>query len=292
MAKQSIYCMLALTSFLLCSSVSISQSRSCWSIPFKVTDRWIMLKGSVGKMDGLTFQIDTGSTCSLIDSKIAGKLGWQPGSDEYRLNAFGQVSQARKVEVPALQMGQVSTSLRCIEADLSTLAVDGVIGLDVLRRMDHLVDIETGKAPARKNLTIDFGARKIRFGKSMDLDHVLALEPDSHQIVVTAGIQGRRKRLALDTGTRVSVLYAGSQQDWIDALPIIGYMTGSRLMGKYQQKEVLLRSFLLGTTRCNDMSAIVSEARNLPVDGLLSVVQLGPKIIHLDFDRNLMTWKE
>jgi hypothetical protein len=63
-------------------------------------------------------------------------------------------------------------------------------------------------------------------------------------------------------------------------------------MGKYQQKEVLLRSFLLGTTRFNDMSAIVSEARNLPVDGLLSVVQLGPKIIHLDFDRNLMTWKE
>ena len=49
---------------------------------------------------------------------------------------------------------------------------------------------------------------------------------------------------------------------------------------------------MLGTTRCNNMSAIVSETRNLPVDGLLSVVQLGPKIIHLDFDRNLMTWKE
>ena len=126
----------------------------------------------------------------------------------------------------------------------------------------------------------------------MELDHVLALEPDPQQIVVAAGIQGRRMRLALDTGTRVSVLYAGSQQDWIDALPIVGYMTGSRLMEKYQQKEVLLRSFLLGTTRCNDMSAIVSEARNLWVDGLLSVAQLGPKIIHFDFDRNLMTWKE
>jgi len=40
------------------------------------------------------------------------------------------------------------------------------------------------------------------------------------------------------------------------------------------------------------MSAIVSEARNQPNDGLLSVVQLGPKIIHFDFDRNLMTWKK
>jgi hypothetical protein len=44
--------------------------------------------------------------------------------------------------------------------------------------------------------------------------------------------------------------------------------------------------------RCNDMSAIVSEARNQPIDGLLSVIQLGPKVIHFDFDRNLMTWKE
>jgi hypothetical protein len=53
--------------------------------------------------------------------------------------------------------------------------------------------------------------------------------------------------------------------------------------------EVLLRSFLLGTSRCNDMSAIVSEARNQPVDGHRSVIQLGPKIIHFDFERNLMT---
>jgi hypothetical protein len=243
-------------------------------------------------VDALTFQIDTGSTCSLIDRKIARKLSLQPGSEEYRLNAFGQVSKARKVELPALRMGQVSTSLGCIEADHSALAVDGLIGLDVLRRLDHVTNIETGEAPARKTLTIDFAASKIRFGESMELDHVLALEPDSPQVVVVAGIQGRRTRLALDTGTRVSVLYAGSQQDWLDALPIVGYLTGTRLMRKYQQKEVLLRSFLLGTTRCNDMSAIVSEARNLPVDGLLSVVQLGPKIIHLDFERNLMTWKE
>ena len=192
MAKQSIFCMLALTSFLLCSTVSISQSQSCWEIPFKVTDRWITVKGSIGKLDGLTFQIDSGSTCSLIDREIARKLGLQPGSDEYRLNAFGQVSQVRKVEVPALQMGQVSTSLRCLEADLSTLAVDGLIGLDVLRRLDHVTNIETGEAPARKTLIIDFAARRIRFGESMELDHVLALEPDPQQIVVAAGIQGRR----------------------------------------------------------------------------------------------------
>ena len=82
------------------------------------------------------------------------------------------------------------------------------------------------------------------------------------------------------------------RQDRIDGLPIAGYMTGARLMGAYLQKEVLLRDFILGGVRCNDTSAIVSEARNQPTDGLLSVVQLGAKIIHFDFDRNLMTWKK
>ena len=34
------------------------------------------------------------------------------------------------------------------------------------------------------------------------------------------------------------------------------------------------------------------ERHGLAGDGLLSVIQLGPKIIHFDFERNLMTWKE
>ena len=280
MARQSVFCILALTSFLSCGTAAISQSQSYWEIPFRITDGWILVKAGMGKMDSLTFQIDTGSTCSLIDRKIARKLDLQPGSGEYRLRSFGQVSNTRKVELTALRLGQVSIGLRCLEADLSPLAVDGLIGLDVLRRMDHVIHVESGEAPARKTLTIDFGAKRIRFGESMELDHVVRLEPDPDEVVVAAGIQGRRTRLALDTGTGVSVLFQGLQQDWIDTLPIVGYMTGARLIGGYLQKEVLLKDFTLGTARCHDMSAIVSEARNQPTDGLLSVVQLCPKIIH------------
>ncbi len=243
-------------------------------------------------MKGLTFQIDTGSTSSLIDRKIARKLGLQARANEVRLHSFGQVSNARRVEPAIVKMGEVSTSLRCLEADLSSLAVDGLIGLDVLRRMDQLINAESGEAPPCKTLTIDFSARKIRFGESMKFDNVVPLEPDSDQVVVTAQIQGRRTRLALDTGTGVSVLFQGLQQHWMNALPIAGYRTGTRLRGGYMQKEVLLRDFILGTARCNDMSAIVSEARNQPTDGLLSVLQLGTKVLHLDFDNHLMTWKD
>jgi hypothetical protein len=259
-----------------------SKTRSHWEVPFEVIDRWILVKGSIGEMKGLTFQIDTVSTSSLIDRKAARKPGLQPGGDEHRLQSFGKVSNARRVEPVIVRMGEVSASLRCLEADLSSLAVDGLIGLDVLRRMDHLINVETGEAPPRKTFTIDFSAGKVRFGESMSLDHLVCLEPDSNQVIVTAQIQGHRIRLSLDTGTGVSVLFQGLGLHWMDALPIAGYRTGTRLRGGYVQKEVLLRDFILGTARCNDMSSIVSEARNQPTNGLLSVLQLGPKVLHLD----------
>ncbi len=292
MVRQSILCIFALVSFVACAKLLNSQSRSHWEIPFKVVDHWILVKGSLEDLKGLTFQIDTGSTASLIDRRIARKLGLQADPNEVRLHSFGQISNARKVEPAVVRMGEVSTSLRWLEADLSSLSVDGLIGLDVLRRMEHLVNTENGEPPPRKTFTIDFSAGRLRFGQSIKLENLARLEPDSNQIVVAAQIQGHRTYLALDTGTGVSVLFKGLEQHWIDALPIAGYRSGTRLWGGYVQKEVLLRNFILGTVTCDDMSAIVSEARNQLTDGLLSVLQLDPKVLHLDFENNLMTWKD
>jgi len=290
MAKLSTVWVFALTLLLYPHSVSMSQSQSCWEIPFKVEDGWILVKADIGKLRGLTFQVDTGCTCSVIDRKISRKLGLHPGSEEYRLNAFGEIGRAKKVELTGLHLGRISAGLRCFEADLSAFAVNGFIGLDVLRHMRNVIDLETGEAPARKTLTINVTTGRLQFGQSMELEYIVPLEVDA-QIVVAAGIEGRRLRLALDTGTKISVLFVGSQQRWIDALPIVGYFAGTRLQTGYQQKEVRLRNFILGDAKFDDMSALVSDARNQPVDGLLSVIQLGPKIIHFDFDRNLMTWK-
>lgn len=290
MAKPSTVWVFALTYLFYPSPVSICQSQSRWEIPFKVEDGWILVEADVGKMKGLTFQIDTGSTSSMIDRKISRKLGLQAGSQEYRLDALGQNDTAKKVELTGLHLGLISTSLRCLEADLSAFGVDGLIGLDVLRHMKNVIDIETSEAPARKTLTIDFTTGKVQFGQSLELDHVVPLDLDA-QIVVVAGIEGHRLRMALDTGTKISVLFGGSQQRWINGLPIIGYLSGTRLLRGYLQQEVRLRNFMLGTVKCNDMSALVSDARNQPVDGLLSIIQLGPKTIHFDFDRNTMTWK-
>ncbi len=42
--RKSISCIIALICFLLCSKLLDSQSRSHWEIPFKVIDRWILVK--------------------------------------------------------------------------------------------------------------------------------------------------------------------------------------------------------------------------------------------------------
>jgi hypothetical protein len=39
------------------------------------------------------------------------------------------------------------------------------------------------------------------------------------------------------------------------------------------------------------LGGILLDLKDQPKDGLLSVKQLGLKILHLDFERDLMSWK-
>jgi len=64
MAKRSVYCFLALIFMLVCSTMSVSANQAGWDIPFRIAGGWILAEGRIGEMEGLTFQIDIGSTCS------------------------------------------------------------------------------------------------------------------------------------------------------------------------------------------------------------------------------------
>ncbi len=61
-------------------------------------------------------------------------------------------------------------------------------------------------------------------------------------------------------------------------------------MGK--DKQVILPDMELGTWRWTNPSAILLDLPNQAKDGLLSVWQLGLKIVHFDFERKLMSWNK
>ena len=65
-----------------------------------------------------------------------------------------------------------------------------------------------------------------------------------------------------------------------------------RVGGTGGGKQVILPDMELGNSRWTNPSGILMDLPNQATDGLLSVKQLGLKIVHFDFERNLMSWKK
>lgn len=294
MANRAILGIAALASGLLFNEASASASQSWCEVPFELHNQLILVKGSVGKMAKLRFVIDTGATHTVVDKRLAERLGLKPEPEEHPGRAFGQIIKLRKVFLNGLRIGQLLTSIHCYEADLSELqmGLDGIIGLDLLqRRTAELVDCETQQVLKGKNLTIDYESRKIRFGQTQSLEHAVPMEISDSRIVVVAKIQGQPARLVVDTGFPVTTLFKDRQKRWID-LPTFNEAIGFHLGGAAFAHKVLLERFELGTGRWEDLPALILDAQDQPTDGVLAVAPLNLKILHFDFERNILSWRE
>ena len=63
----------------LCSLVSLQGSQPLGDLPFQLVQQHLIVsKGSIGGLQGLNLLIDTGTIPSMLDKRIAGKLGCTP----------------------------------------------------------------------------------------------------------------------------------------------------------------------------------------------------------------------
>jgi hypothetical protein len=206
--------------------------------------------------------------------------------------ALGQVTKANRFRIPMLRIGPVFAALHCHEADLACLGVDGIIGLDLLRDPTRLASCETNEAIRSGSFTIDFKTRRLRFGVRQQMEHTVPLEASNPEIVVVAMMQGHPLRLAVDTRTYTIVLFKESQMGWLEPRVMLQSARFCRVGGTGGGKQVILPDMALGNSRWTNPSGILMDLRNQAKDGLLSVRQLGLKIVHFDFERNLMSWKK
>ena len=108
----------------------------------------VIVEGSIGDVQKLKFLVDTGAYPSVVDQKIARHLGLteQPG----RVNLSNKSVPTRLVVLPSLLLGPVrAESLPVLTEDLSFLQkaigykVDGIVGLDVLRKSSFTINYRT-----------------------------------------------------------------------------------------------------------------------------------------------------
>ena len=240
----------------------------------------VVVDGQIGNLDGLKFILDTGSTNSLIDRKVADRLHLQrrPG-DVLNFNGYTSVEWA---DISGLRVGPLSTeTLRVMVAKLADFsefagAADGIIGLDVLSRS--------------KKFTVDYDRRTVSIQMP---DDGTPARSTSEYFVVPLVVQGLRMDLIVDTGLQAIVLYKNRLHRRLPKVRTEGKSTNVTI-GRLRGTQATLPGVRIAGGEVV-ISVILIDGPDegaLPgVDGVLGTAFLSAKRIEFDFDARILRWQ-
>jgi predicted aspartyl protease len=242
------------------------------SLKFELLEQHqIVVRGAIGPLDGLKLLIDTGSTPSMVDRKVAKKLALPVQTREFV--SFGQRLRTLTAVLPGIRLGPLNAE--AVEAgvgDLSFLhGVDGIIGLDVL---------------SRSSFSIDYKKQLLVFGPVEAGRQSAPLEATPPFLTIQIAIAGRPVRLLVDTGSGRLVLFARRMRDRLPVLQVHGELLMYHLSGTSRLDRVILPLLDAGGATINRIEGFMSDA---PVDDYPSGIDgvLGLRVLastHADFD--------
>jgi predicted aspartyl protease len=241
-------------------------------------DYLIVAQGSAGPLKGLNFLVDTGATPSILDRRLAQRLGLDelPGSIVF-INGSVPAGQAI---VPSLEFGPMQRHNLPIQVeDLSfferalPLHIDAVIGLDVL---------------GQSAFEIDYTRWQIHFGYFRPLANSLPLRIEAGLPIVDAELNHLAVHLLMDTGASSLLLFEPRAPVSPQKISL-----ASSSIGEFQGKQVWLRSLRLGGKEFGREPAFMvrrpgNQDRNF--DGLISPAGLGMTKVAIDVERGVLAF--
>ena len=240
----------------------------------------VIVDGQIGRLDGLKFILDTGSSYTVIDRKVAHRLRlscWSGG-----VTNFDRSIPVKWTEIDDLRAGPIhSPRARVIVAKLTDYSqfaqgVDGIIGLDLLSR--------------GKSLFIDYEKQVVSFQANGGQGGGPA---PSRSLVVPIAVQGARMTLLVDTGLKEVLLYKDSLRK---GLPNIRTEGESRVaaIGRLHATKVNLPGVkIVGPETVVPVFLIDEPQTGVPsgIDGYLGPLILNVKRLELDFSGHRMRWQ-
>jgi predicted aspartyl protease len=235
-------------------------------IPFKLAHGFgIFVHGGIGPLTNLNFLVDTGAVPSVLNQRVASRIGVTGASGSFASLQHENVT-AQYVTVDEVHFGSIrAMGLPMVVVDLAPFErlletrIDAIIGLDML---------------ARQNFSIDYKRHRITLGLSGATQHVMPVEiltlSEAPYWVLPINLGGHTFRVLLDTGADNLVLFAGHTRKsdlnlpkaittrWAQPLPLtIGDMLLKRQSivvidepsGTLQQIDGVLGPTALGITR-------------------------------------------
>jgi len=254
------------------------------NIPFHLASGYlIVVEGTIGNSEHLKFVIDTGTTRTCIDLRLARQLGLS--LEPRAALRFNRVIRMNSAHLPSLTLGPLRADNFAIDvADLShvgrsAIQVSGIVGLDVLEPFPFQIDYEQ---------------MQIAFGPLSPLAESAAMDSVPWLPVVSLGFNRSESRLLVDTGAHHNVLYYEKLQGPADNWKLLGTETwGDSIGGLVKARKAVFQGAALGSDRGYHEVYFIHAPRNDPlptVDGVLSPVAFGIRQIGFDFDRHIVTW--
>ena len=248
------------------SSVSLT-------MPFELVSGFLLVvNGQIGNLGVMRFIIDTGATTSVIDAKVADRLRLPRSAG--KVMTFDRRIPVEWAEIPEFRVGPiVAKTLRVMVIDLARYSrygkgVDGVVGLDLLTRSEHL--------------GIDYDRRILLF-------QLADGRPDERAPVrgfkIPIVVQGAPVQLLVDTGFQGILLYRDRVRKQLPKMRTEGEPREVVESG-VRATEVTLPGVRIGGS---DQVRIVflidgPGQSDLPgVDGVLGAASLHAKRIDFDF---------
>jgi predicted aspartyl protease len=251
------------------------------AVPFDLaSDFLVVVKGGIGNLDGLKFIVDTGSTWSAIDRKVAERL--QVNRRAGRIVNFDRYIPIEWADVTDFRIGPIrAENIRVMVMNLAKYSafakdVDGIIGLDLLNRS--------------KKFTIDYGRRTLYFELA---ENGMSNGSIPGGFLVTVVVQGLPIRLCVDTGFPGILLYWDRLRKRLPKLRTEGEAK-TVTIGRIQGTSVALPEVRIGGTEGVITVVVIDgpdEDTMQGMDGYLGTASLHAKRIEFDFAKMVLWWQ-
>lgn len=266
-------------------SVEPTRDDAVFRLPFRLHRGFaIVVRGSIGAAKNLNFLIDTGASPTVVDCRVARKLGLVVSVGQ--LSTFTQrvaVDQAMAADV---RLGPFrDEELRVLVHDLSVLEetlgvrVDAMLGYDFLKQGPF---------------TIDYVSRIILFGPIDPRLETIPYVGDLPYVVVLMRVRDADLPLLVDTGAHDLIVFEEGMKDMGTTTSKQPSLTWSNLGGAIKVKRLDFSHSLLGTIPWSDREAFLLEdsqtSYSAGFKGLLGVAALRTSRVGFDPVRRLFAW--